>query len=96
MGLGKKAPASPYLQEISALLVSKMPPEQACLVAEPLGLDLSRCTLHREAHRQGLKAETRRAQTIAQLDTWEGIQQLASHTEGALAQPFTLVIQIDA
>lgn len=96
LGLAKKAPASPYLQEISALLVSKMPPEQACLVAERLGLDLSRCTLHREAHRQGLKAEAVRAQTIAQLDTWEGIQRLASHTEGPPPQPFTLVIEIDA
>ena len=96
LGLAKKAPASPYLQEISALLVSKMPPEQACLVAERLGLDLARCTLHREAHRQGLKAEARRAQTIAQLDTWEDIQRLASHTDGPPAQPFTLVIEIDA
>src|ERR1700724_70635 len=71
LGLAKKAPASPYLQEISALLVSKMPPEQACLVAERFGLDLSRCFLHREAHRQGLKAEVMRAETIAQLDTWK-------------------------
>ena len=96
LGLAKKAPASPYLQEISALLVSKMPPEQACLVAERLGLDLSRCTLDREARRQGLKAELMRAQTIAQLDTWEGIQQLASQTDGPPAQPFTLIIEIDA
>ena len=72
--LGRQAPASPYLQKISALLVSKMPPEQAVLVAERLGLDLTRCTLHREAQRQGLKAQERRAQTVAQLDTWEDIQ----------------------
>ncbi|HEY6407926.1 MAG TPA: hypothetical protein VIY29_10710, partial [Ktedonobacteraceae bacterium] len=96
LGLAKKAPASPYLQEISALLVSKMPPEQACLVAERFGLDLSRCFLHREAHRQGLKAEVMRAETIAQLDTWKDIQQLAGHTDGPPAQPFTLVIEIDA
>ena len=57
LGLGRKAPASPYVQEISALLVSKMPAEQAVLVAERLGLDLSRCGLHQEAHRQGLKAQ---------------------------------------
>jgi hypothetical protein len=96
LGLAKKAPASPYLQEISALLVSKMPPEQACLVAQRLGLDLSRCTLHREAHRQGLKAQAMRAQTIAQLDTWEDLQKWARDTQGPPAQPFTLVIQIDA
>jgi hypothetical protein len=96
LGLGHQAPASPYLQEISALLVSKMPPEQAVLVAERLGLDMTRCTLHREAHRQGLKAQDRRAQTVAQLDSWEGIQQLAGHAEGPPPAPFTLVIQIDA
>ncbi len=96
LGLGRQAPASPYLQEISALLVSKMPPEQAVLVAERLGLDLTRCTLHREAHRQGLKAQERRAQSLAQLDSWEGIQQVAAHPEGPPPAPFTLVIQIDA
>src|ERR1035438_5553691 len=97
LGLGRKAPASPYVQEISALLVSKMPAEQAVLVAERLGLDLSRCGLHQEARRQGLKAQAWRAQFVAQLDTWEQIQQLASAaTEGSPAQPFTLVIENDA
>jgi len=97
LGLGRKAPASPYLQEISALLVSKMPAEQAVLVAARLGLDLSRCGLHQEAHRQGLKAQEWRAQFVAQLDTWEQIQQVArAATEGPPAQPFTLVIEIDA
>ena len=66
-------------------------------MAERLGLDLSRCGLHQEAHRQGLKAQEWRAQFVAQLDTWEQIQQLASAaTEGPPAQPFTLVIEIDA
>jgi hypothetical protein len=97
LGLGRKAPASPYLQEISALLVSKMPAEQAVLVAQRLGLDLSRCGLHQEAHRQGLKAQEWRAQFVGQLDTWEQIQQVASFAaEGPPAQPFTLVIEIDA
>jgi len=97
LGLGRKAPASPYVQEISALLVSKMPAEQAVLVAERLGLDLSRCGLHQEARRQGLKAQELRAQFVGQLDTWEQIQQVASAaTEGPPTQPFTLVIEIDA
>jgi len=97
LGLGRKAPASPYVQEISALLVSKMPVEQAVLVAQRLGLDLSRCGLHQEAHRQGLKAQKLRTQFVGQLDTWEQIQQVASAaTEGPPAQPFTLVIEIDA
>jgi len=96
LGLGRQAPASPYLQEICALLVSKMPAEQAVLVAERLGLDLSRCFLHREAHRQGLKAQKQRAQTLAELDSWEDIQKLARYGEGPPPQPFTLVIEIDA
>ena len=97
LGLGRKAPASPYLQEISALLVSKMPAEQAVLVAERLGLDMSRCGLHQEAHRQGLKAQEWRSGFVAQLDTWEQIQQLASAAaEGPPTQPFVLVIEIDA
>lgn len=96
LGLGRQAPASPYVQEIAALLVSKMPPEQAVPVAERLGLDLTRCTLDREAHRQGLKAQARRAQTVAQLETWEGIQRVAGPTEGPPPAPFTLVIEIDA
>jgi len=96
LGLAQHAPASPYVQEVAALLVSKMPPEQAVLVAERFGLKLSRCLLHREAHRQGLKAEAARAASLAQLDTWEDLQQLAGATEGSPAQPFTRVIQIDA
>jgi hypothetical protein len=34
LGLGRQAPAAPYLQEICALLVSKMPAAQAVLVAD--------------------------------------------------------------
>lgn len=97
LGLSRNAPASPYIQEMAALLVSKMPPEQAVLVAERMGLKLSRCTLDREAHRQGLKAEAARAAHLSQLDTWEGLRGLAAATqEGPPAQPFTLVIEIDA
>jgi hypothetical protein len=97
LGLGRKAPASPYLQEISALLVSKMPAEQAVAVAARLGLDLSRCGLHQEALRQGVKAQELRAQFVGQLDTWEQIQQGAGAAiQGPSTQPFTLVIEIDA
>lgn len=96
LGMGRQAAASPYLQEICALLVSKMPAEQAVAVAERLGLDLSRCTLHREAHRQGLKALDHRAKAVGQLASWEQIQQLASDAEGPPSAPFTLVIEIDA
>jgi hypothetical protein len=96
LGLAKKAPASPYLQEMSALLTTKMPPDQAVALAQRFGVDLSRCTLHREAHRQGLKAQEARADALAQLDSWDDFTALARATEGPPAQPFTLVIEIDA
>ena len=35
-------------------------------------------------------------ESLAQLDTWEGLQKLARDTEGPPSQPFTLVIEIDA
>jgi hypothetical protein len=96
LGLQANAPASPYVQEISAVLVTKMPPEQACAVAQRLGLDLGRCFLDREAHRQGLKAQAARAVFTAQLDSLEGLQELPRGTDGPPIQPFTLVIEIDA
>jgi|GEM_PF-444829 len=96
LGLQANAPASPYVQEISAVLVTKMPPEQACAVAQRLGLDLSRCFLDREAHRQGLKAQAARAAFTAQLDSLEGLQKLPRATDGPPTQPFTLVMEIDA
>ena len=95
LGLAKNAPASPYLQEMAALLTAKMPPEQAVLVAERLGLDMSRCFLHREAHRQGLKAQDVRTARLDQLDTWQSLQELA-HSDSRAIEPFTLVIEIDA
>ena len=96
LGLARNSPASPYVQEIAGLLVTKMPPEQAVAVAQRLGLNLSRCRLDREAHRQGLEAQPRRAESLAQLDTWEGLPKLARDTEGPPSQPFALVIEIDA
>jgi hypothetical protein len=96
LGLDRKSPASPYIQELCALLVSKMPAEQAVAVAARLGLRLSPSTLHREACRQGRKAETLRDHFTAELDSWEGITQLARTTEGPPTAPFTLVIEIDA
>ena len=96
LGLNKNSPASPYLQEVTALLNTKMPSEQAVEVAGRFGLKLSRCFIHREAHRQGLKAQKVRQAHLAQLDTWEQIQKLATHHEGPSTEPFTLVIEIDA
>lgn len=64
------------------MLHTKMPSAQAVEVARRFGLDLSRCFIHREAHRQGLQAlEVRRAR-LAQLDSWEGLQTVARPAEG--------------
>jgi len=96
LGLNKNSPASPYLQEVTALLNTKMPSEQAVEVASRFGLELSRCFIHREAHRQGLKAQDVRQAQLAQLDSWQQIQNLAAQAAGPATGPFTLVIEIDA
>jgi len=97
LGLHKNSPASPYLQEVSALLNAKMPSAQAVEVASRFGLDLSRCFLQREAHRQGLKAIAVRQAQVAQWDTWDSIQELAAQGgDHPPIGPFTLVIEIDA
>jgi hypothetical protein len=81
---------------VTSLLNTKMPSEQAVEVARRFGLELSRCFIHREAHRQGLKAEQVRQAHLAQLDTWELIQELAASQEEPASVPFTLVLEIDA
>jgi hypothetical protein len=96
LGLNKNSSASPYLQEVTALLNTKMPSAQAVEVASRFGLDLSRCFIHREAHRQGLKAQEVRSTQLAQLDSWEQIQALAAPSDAPATGPFTLVIEIDA
>jgi len=96
LGLNAHSPASPYVQEVTALLNTKMPSEQAVEVARRFGLELSRCRIHREAHRQGLKAQEVRATQLAQLDSWEKIQEMAGQSDGPATGPFTLVIEIDA
>jgi len=54
LGLRDDSTASPLVQEMCALLVSKMPAEQAeTLSLRVTGRSLSRCTLAREAQRQG-------------------------------------------
>lgn len=95
LGLLENSTASPLVQEVSALLVSKMPAEQAEAISQRVcGIHLSRASLAREAQRQGNRA-------MAQLTTMDR----ADHPPlpAALAgdtpvpeKPFNLVIQIDA
>lgn len=95
LGLFENSTASPLVQEMCALLVSKMPCEQAEPVARRVaGIQLSRSTLAREAQRQGDRAiQMRQEQTSAPT--------VVPGPKAALGldqppQPFTLVIQIDA
>jgi hypothetical protein len=98
LGLREDSTASPLVQEMCALLVSKMPAEQAeALSLRVTGRRLSRCTLAREAQRQGDSALEVRQQWV-QAPVWTAP---VSPAQAALPvesppPPFTLVIQIDA
>jgi predicted membrane protein len=97
LGLFDDSTASPLVQEMCALLVSKMPCEQAESVASRVaGIQLSRCTMAREAQRQGERAiQMREEQTTAPL----AVPPPSARAVAGLDQgpkPFTLVIQIDA
>lgn len=97
LGLGEHSTASPLVQELCALLVSKMPCEQAEPVsARVAGIQFSRSTLAREAQRQGERAIQKRQEPIP-----APLQVPAPSAPRAVGldqppQPFTLVIQIDA
>jgi hypothetical protein len=98
LGLREDSTASPLVQEMCALLVSKMPAEQAeALSLRVTGRRLSRCTLAREAQRQGDNAIEVRQQLI-EAPVWVAPAAQATAAAG-LDQPplpFTLIIQIDA
>jgi hypothetical protein len=96
LGLRADSTASPMVQEMCALLVSKMPAEQAeALSLRVTGRRLSRSTLGREAQRQGDRAIGVRQQLVEALV-------VAAPAAKALAgvdqppEPCTLVIQFDA
>ena len=99
LGLGPDSTASPLVQEMSALLVTKMPAEQAEAISQRItGRKLSRSTLAREAKRQGDRAiHLRQKQTTQAVF----VPPKAQGTKVAVgldqpSKPFTLVIQIDA
>jgi len=98
LGLREDSTASPLVQEMCALLVSKMPAEQAeALSLRVTGRRLSRSTLAREAQRQGDSALQVRQQLV-EAPVWvapASPTKIAPSAESP-PQPFTLVIQIDA
>jgi len=96
LGLREDSSASPLVQEMSALLVSKLPAEQAEAIALRLtGRSFSRSTLARQAQHQGDQAITVREKLIAQPVVTMPQNQAGPGLDPSPA-PFTLVIQLDA
>lgn len=94
LGIAETGSASPAVQEMTALLGSKMPIAEASAVIERLtGVDLSRATLDREAKRQGDRAQRKRDKLDEQMHTAQGAR---AQSQGSSTAPFTLVIEIDA
>lgn len=93
LGLADTAGYSPSVQEMGALLVSKMPVSEASLVLERLvGVKVPPATLDREARRQGERAQTVRA-ALDQRPV------APSRPAGQLElplEPYQMILQIDA
>lgn len=90
LGLEESAGYSPAVQEMAALLASKMPVEDASAVLEHLtGVKVPRATLDREARRQGERAQTVRRK----LDQEAAAQK--PQLELTL-EPYQMIIQMDA
>jgi hypothetical protein len=93
LGLEETGSASPSVQEMAALLASKMPVSEASAVLEHLtGVKLPPATLDREARRQGKRAQRKRQELDEQMSAGKGCGQCVPLG----GQPFTLVIEIDA
>src|SRR5580658_6616821 len=90
LGLEDTAGYSPAVQEMAALLASKMPVEEASTVLEHLtGIKLPRATLDREARRQGERAQALRTQMDQQAATEKPQLELT-------LEPYQMIIQLDA
>ncbi len=90
LGLEESAGYSPAVQEMAALLASKMPVEDASAVLEHLtGVKMPRATLDREARRQGERAQAVRTE----------LDQKAANQRAQLEltlEPYQMIIQMDA
>ena len=91
LGLAESAGYSPAVQDMAALLTSKMPVGEASAVLEHLtGVKLPPATLDREARRQGQRArEVRR-----KLD--EQACGAKDHQPELVLEPYQMIIQMDA
>jgi hypothetical protein len=96
LGLHERAPSSPRVQEICALMTLQAPAGQADEDVQRLtGLAISASTLHREARRQGERALKLRQKQEQLTETPEGVAVLAGRAP-RLPQHSTLVIEVDA
>ena len=95
-GLHSRAPASPRVQEPAALHALRGPTAQHAQDFQRLtGLALAPSTVHREARRQGERAQALRDADAGLTQSAEGIAQLASRAASPNGT-YTLVIEIDA
>lgn len=93
LGLEESAGYSPRVQEMAALLASKMPVSEASAVMEHLtGVKLPRATLDREARRQGQRAQKLRRQQDERVgqNPPKGVQ------AELVLEPYQMIIQLDA
>ena len=93
LGLEETADYSPRVQEMAALLASKMPVSEASAVLEHLtGVTLPRATLDREARRQGERARQVRRQEDEQVRNASA----KSVQPEMVLEPYQMMIQMDA
>ncbi len=93
LGLEESAGYSPRVQEMAALLASKMPVNEASAVLEHLtGVKLPRATLDREARRQG-----ERARKVRRQEDEQASQGTTKPVQSELVlEPYQMIIQLDA
>jgi hypothetical protein len=93
LGLEETAGYSPRVQEMAALLASKMPVSEASAVMEHLtGVKMPRATLDREARRQGERGR----QLRRKLDE-QACQQAPTPVQSEMVlEPYQMIIQMDA
>jgi hypothetical protein len=93
LGLEESAGYSPRVQEMAALLASKMPVEEASAVMEHLtGVKMPRATLDREAKRQGERARRLRER----LDEQARQSPAQAVQPEMVLEPYQMIIQMDA
>jgi hypothetical protein len=93
LGLEETAGYSPRVQEMAALLASKMPVSEASAVLEHLtGVKLPRATLDREARRQGERARRVRRQEDEQARNGSP----KSVQPELVLEPYQMILQMDA